>query len=501
MKALSGKATSAEVDFSDVTVAEDWLHQILQKNEENITAITLQDYAFPKDQYEIFKTDLTKNTTLKQLKIVFPVIQTTPTTNLFEGIANNTSIERLTITLPKTSFSVWQDLGQLFTRNKFIKSLHIVEAPLVNQTSPFEDVAADLFKSLANNQVLKRLLLFEYNFSARDILALQEGLKHNKSIQFLYISGKIGTAREHEIGPLGEALKCNSTITQLFLLAMKVPNEHFKQLFDGLKVNKSIKQLTWNIVVDSLDPFLQYLQTTHSLTTLELKQHNLTKDVERSLFSALAANKSISSLKLLIDLQTDAISVLKDKTTITKLIFRGKMNEEATKAFETSLKFNKTLTSLDASESATNYSEVLKHNTTLKELKVPSLKHQELIEVIQYGQFLKALVVDNLTGDFKGQGEFDTILKQTMESNYTLTSYWVANTDNNRFNYICNRNYALQKQRYEDTAMIIHIIARSSLFDQLPTELWTAIFSEITYPGLDSFKSLAISIFKMYPRS
>jgi hypothetical protein len=187
------------------------------------------------------------------------------------------------------------------------------------------------------------------------------------------------------------------------------------------------------------------------------------------------------------------------------------------------LKVNKTISKLDISQSfisdCSNLFEALKTNTTLKELNLfgntfdtaqlgTLLKHNHSLEYLNLGlagikrgldAISEALIGHRslrnmclLYNHFDYQGLHKLV--ECMRENYSVVSLQVTDsnaTDNynvkliQELEEITARNEALQNENYFNTVIFIRgLIRNKRVLDVLPVEIWSAIFSEIEYPGV-----------------
>eukprot|EP00029_Vermamoeba_vermiformis_P013249 TRINITY_DN8165_c0_g1_i1.p1 TRINITY_DN8165_c0_g1~~TRINITY_DN8165_c0_g1_i1.p1 ORF type:complete len:403 (-),score=42.40 TRINITY_DN8165_c0_g1_i1:37-1245(-) len=367
----------------------------------------------------------------------------------------------------------WKLLAHTLSYNKTITDLQIDKVLNIMNPQPQagdENAAVELFQSLATNNVLTALCAIEFNFSTQEMIALGEGLKHNRSLKELMLFCSYRYLRECDIGPLGDALKENHTLNDILLSRIILTNEHLQRLVDGLAVNKSITSLFWDVTLNcSPDPFFQYIETTQTLQNLDITVHETNEKIENALYSVLSSNKSLTVLKLSKNefQSTNVGTILRNNKTITELSFNGKISPAAWQALEASLKANSTLTSLDLClpwDFTPKFSEIFKQNTSrIRSFCTPRILNNDVLEVIKTSKNLKRIYAGSFI-EPTNQTFFEQ-LRKALEENFMLTKIAIKGGG---FDDIADRNYNLQKRHYEDTIVSIHVIARSALFAQLP---------------------------------
>lgn len=396
-------------------------------------------------------------------------------------------------------------LSNALKHNKSITHLEVIEAKnITDENLTYQDIWVDFFKSLRYNKVLEEIIIEpKSSYSAQEILALQEGLKYNTSVKnFAFGASSSRGNFGQNVGPLGEALKCNKTLQKLYFEDLTISNmEDLEGLFAGLLANSSISYLRLDVVMACpLDPFVKYIQATRTLSTLVIDEQNLTTNNLQTICAALQSNKSLTTLRLTWKKDLRSIArfgeLIKHNKAIKNLILDGKLDQSAAKDVEDALKVNKTISAIQfpRTKNCLNIGEILKHNTTLRDITIEDFgfSGEQLVQIIQEGIHLKRLYIRHVDVDNPDE------VQQAMEDNCSI----IACSDSlSPLRANCERNFDLQKQRYEDTAIIIHFIARSKIFEQLPVEVWSEIFKWIKYPGLESFDPLATSIFASYRNS
>ncbi len=146
----------------------------------------------------------------------------------------------------------------------------------------------------------------------------------------------------------------------------------------------------------------------------------------------------------------------------------------------------------------------MKCNKTISTINISHIGVSDLIAVINATTSLTDVTVMDRYTFHDPSDETLAALREALERNYSLTRVKLRQTVNKTVGYLptanefCKRNILLKKRFYQDTVLTMYIIARSEVFAVLPIELWHAIFSHISYPGLSSFEALAKVVFKRY---
>ncbi len=507
-----------DTEIADAGRFEEWLAQSLRTEYLIETLVLSHNFPFKCD-FKCFGSALSQTSTLKTLDLTFASSHGTNRSYVYAAIGNNTSITKLKANLDRSVPSDWRQLSHGLARNKMIKKLEISDEPSFwsdnsSKTAIDTNAAVNFFNFFTSNNVITELKVCCF-LSAQEMQSLAEGLKYNKSVTVLSLIRPpvtLGLLTKQDpkldIGPLGDCLKSNTKLTEIRLDSIDVapePSEALQRLFDGLTVNRSVKSLTLCdvFISGSATPFSQFLKTTQSLCKLEIlgKLKFAEKESHDALLLALSANASITDLTLTPRGDLKLLhSLISNNKTLRSLSLVGRFSREIQQDIEQALTINDTLTRVNVdnvSEALPQfYSNIMKQNTTLKALSIKAaggLPTNELIEIINASETLRELKVHSFKPFNK---ETQLAVMRALENNYVLTKIECTCISNG--SEISRRNSELMKQRYEDAALIIHVIARSTLFMQLPREIWQSIFSYIRYPGLKSFERLVKSIFDSY---
>jgi hypothetical protein len=128
-----------------------------------------------------------------------------------------------------------------------------------------------------------------------------------------------------------------------------------------------------------------------------------------------------------------------------------------------------------------DFCEVMKNNTTLRELIVRGVQREDLTtepnqQIVQL--FHDIFTTNKALTKFKVQVPIGLHIQQ-------------------RFNNFTDENERQQIRFKNDTKILMHNIVKSSSARQLlPIEIWRQIFSQLDYPGIKSLKAMTEAICK-----
>ena len=222
--------------------------------------------------------------------------------------------------------------------------------------SSFHSNLARVFGSYLTLHTLT--LTYTWRISDAHIVALAEALKQNTSLTELDLSSN--HISDQGAADLAEALKQNMSLTELNLSANDISAQGAAALAEALKQNTSLTQL--------------------NLSQRYLSSNSISAQGAAALAEALKQNSSLTQL----DLSNNGISdqgaadlaeALKQNTILTQLYFYGSfIGDQDAAALAEALKQNTSLTQLDLSrncisaQGAADLAEALKQNTSLTQL-------------------------------------------------------------------------------------------------------------------------------------
>ena len=224
-------------------------------------------------------------------------------------------------------------------------------------------------------------LTLTLRISEAHVVALAEALKLNTSLTQLCLSGN--SIRDQGAAGLAEALKQNTILTQLDLTDNSISDQGAAGLAEALKQNTSLTQLDLadNSISDQgATSLAEALKQNTSLTQLDLGGNSISDQGATSLAEALKQNTSLTQLDLggnsIIDQGADGLAeALKQNTSLTQLdLGDNSIIDQGVAGLAEALKHNTSLTQLDLSENsirdrgAAGLAEALKQNTSLTQL-------------------------------------------------------------------------------------------------------------------------------------
>ena len=281
----------------------------------------------------------------------------------------------------------------------------------VNQATLGNVHIACLTEAMKVNTTLTQLLLYDNNIGAADATSLAEAMKVNTTLTQLDLSyNGIGAAGA---ASLAEVIKVNKTLTQLTLQDSNIGAAGAAFLAEAMEVNTTLTQL--NLTFDRISPagtasLAEAVKVNTTLTQLDLTSINIDVAGAASLAEALKVN-----------------------TSLTELILRyNDVAAVGSSSLAEAIKINTTLTQLDLFDNAlgdagaASFAEVLKVNRTLTQLDLGAN---------QFGAAGAALLAkamkDNttlthlrLSADRIGDAGAAS-LAEAMKVNSTLTQLWV----------------------------------------------------------------------------
>ena len=240
-----------------------------------------------------------------------------------------------------------------------------------------------LSRSLGSNLQITKLDLSFYplGYLFCECSALAEAIKHNSTITQLGLLGcELGTS---DFTALAEAIKHNSTITMLSLSANELGAGDCCALAEVIKHNSTITHLDLRynkLGTGNCTALAEAIKHNSTITHLDLSQTELGTGDFTGLAEAIKHNSTITQLclswnKLGSGYCTGLAEAIKRNSTITQLDLSGnELGSGDCTALAEAIKDNSTITQLDLSRNQlgtgdpTALAEAIKHNSTLKKL-------------------------------------------------------------------------------------------------------------------------------------
>ena len=213
------------------------------------------------------------------------------------------------------------------------------------------------------------------------IASLAEAMKVNTTLTQLVLGdNKIGAAGA---ASLAEAMKVNTTLTQLDLFANSIGDAGAASLAEAMKVNTTLTQLDLhlnNIGAAGAASLAEAMKVNTTLTQLDLLHNNIGAAGAASLAEAMKVNTTLTQLDLFANSIGDAgtaslAEAIEVNTTLTQLnLFANNIGAAGAASLAEAIQVNTTLTQLDLKHNnigaagAASLAEAMKVNTTLTQL-------------------------------------------------------------------------------------------------------------------------------------
>ena len=245
------------------------------------------------------------------------------------------------------------------------------------------------------------------------------------------------------IASLAEAMKVNTTLTQLDLQHNNIGDAGAASLAEAMKVNTTLTQLElWanNIGAAGAASLAEAMKVNTTLTRLYLPYNNFGAAGAASLAEAIKVNTTLTQLYLSSNSIGDAgaaslAEAMKVNTTLTQLhLLSNNMGDAGTVSLAEAMKVNTTLTQLHLGSTnigdvgAASLAEAMKVNTTLTQVflwtsNIGAAGAASLAEAIKINTTVTQLSLwDNNIGD-PGAAS----LAEAMKVNTTLTQLYLSN--------------------------------------------------------------------------
>lgn len=159
---------------------------------------------------------------------------------------------------------------------------------------------------LKKNSSITKLDLGGNYIYKNDIKFLWKSLLTNTTLTFLDLyNNKIGKELDEDNLikniTLGDVLKTNSSLTELYLGSNKLNNNDIKDIFEGLKVNTSLISLDlYNNEFDDegVNYIIDTLKINTTLTFLNLEENKISDTAKQSLLDTLKCNTTLTKLRI-----------------------------------------------------------------------------------------------------------------------------------------------------------------------------------------------------------
>ncbi|KAL9965567.1 hypothetical protein ACROYT_G029381 [Oculina patagonica] len=232
-----------------------------------------------------------------------------------------------------------------------------------------------------SGSLLKHRALSLTRITGADAVVLAEALKGDSSLTELYLSRNI--IGDHGATGLAEALKKNTSLTELYLSGNNIGDHGATGLAEALQNNTSLTVLDLsvnNIGHHGATGLAEALQNNTSLTVLDLSGNNIGDHGATGLAEALQNNTSLTVLDLSGNNighhgATGLAEALQNNTSLTELdLSVNNIGDHGATGLAEALKKNTSLTELDLSvnnigdHGATGLAEALQNITSLTEL-------------------------------------------------------------------------------------------------------------------------------------
>ena len=276
------------------------------------------------------------------------------------------------------------------------------------------------------------------------IASLAEAMKVNTTLTQLYLwDNNIGGA--DGAASLAEAMKVNTTLTQLQLCDNNIGADGAASLAEAMKVNTTLTQL--GLVDDNIDDagaasLAEAMKVNTTLTQLDLQNNNIRSAGAASLAEAMKVNTTLTQLQLWdsnigADGAASLAEAMKVNATLTQLnLVDNTIGAAGAASLAEAMKVNTTLTQLDlqnsniGDDSAASLAKAMKVNTTLTQLQlcrnnIGADGAASLAEAMKVNTTLTQLdLVDNTIGDAGAAS-----LAEAMKVNTTLTQLDLQNNN------------------------------------------------------------------------
>ena len=177
-----------------------------------------------------------------------------------------------------------------------------------------------LSEILKTNKTIKTLWLWSSSLTG-GIKQVSDSLFNNKTLEVLLLSNVTGITDE-DITHLSTMLSSNTTLKELHLYNCNITDNRVRYICEGLTKNQALTTLNIGgnpqITSVSTSTIADLIQTTTSLTTLDLNNTSLNNDDIKTICTSLNKNTTIRELYLSIQhkeycKKLDSYQVIKDR--------------------------------------------------------------------------------------------------------------------------------------------------------------------------------------------
>ena len=177
-----------------------------------------------------------------------------------------------------------------------------------------------LSEILKTNKTIKRLVLYSSSLTG-GIKQVSDSLFNNKTLEELVLSSVSGITDE-DITHLSTMLSSNTTLKELYLYNCNITDNGVRYICEGLTKNQILTKLdigdNRQITSVSTSTIADLIQTTTSLTTLDLNNTSLNNDDIKTICTSLNKNTTIRKLWLSRQhekycMKLDSYRVIKDR--------------------------------------------------------------------------------------------------------------------------------------------------------------------------------------------
>ena len=190
----------------------------------------------------------------------------------------------------------------------------------IRDTSLDSNCVSILSEILKTNKTIKRLWL-DYSSLTGGIKQVSDSLFNNKTLEKLWLYNVTGITDE-DMTHLSTILATNATLKELHLSYCNITDNGVRYICEGLTKNRTLTKLSIShnrqIASVSTSTIADLIQTTTSLTRLDLYDTSLNNDDIKTICTSLTKNTTIRKLELSREhkeycMKLDSYQVIKDR--------------------------------------------------------------------------------------------------------------------------------------------------------------------------------------------
>ena len=190
----------------------------------------------------------------------------------------------------------------------------------IRDTSLDSNCVSILSEILKTNKTIKRLWL-DYSSLTGGIKHVSDSLFNNKTLEKLWLYNVTGITDE-DMTHLSTILATNTTLKELHLSYCNITDNGVRYICEGLTKNRTLTKLSIShnrqIASVSTSTIADLIQTTTSLTRLDLHNTSLNNDDIKTICTSLTKNTTIRKLYLSREhkeycMKLDSYQVIKDR--------------------------------------------------------------------------------------------------------------------------------------------------------------------------------------------